>query len=69
MDKSTQFFENCVYTCEQVAEEVTFKNPGKWSMSNPFTRCSKLFTIYGYPGSTAEEFANRYNYLFKSLED
>lgn len=22
MDKSTQFFENCVYTCEQVAEII-----------------------------------------------
>ena len=57
-------FDSC-----SALEEVTFRNPGKWSMSNPFTRCSKLFTIYGYPGSTAEEFANRYNYLFKSLED
>ena len=49
-------------------EEVTFLNPGTWTMENPFTNCPKLFTIKGYAGSMAETFASRYNYLFKPLE-
>ena len=50
-------------------EEITFHNPGKWTMGNPFPNCQKLFTGNGYPGSTAEDYAKRYNYLFKSLEE
>ena len=49
--------------------EITFSNPGKWTMDNPFANCPKLFTVWGYPGSTAEDYAKRYNYLFKSLEE
>ena len=49
--------------------EITFSNPGKWTMDNPFPNCPKLFTVWGYPGSTAEDYAKRFNYLFKSLEE
>lgn len=60
--------QTAFHGCSELTE-ITFRNPGTWSMENPFTSCPKLFTVYGYPGSTAEEFASRYNYLFKSLED
>ena len=56
------------YGCAELAE-ITFRNPGKWTMDNPFPNCPKLFTVWGYPGSTAEDYAKRYNYLFKSLEE
>lgn len=56
------------YGCAELAE-ITFRNPGKWTMDNPFANCPKLFTVNGYPGSTAEDYAKRYNYLFKSLEE
>ena len=56
------------YGCSELAE-ITFRNPGKWTMDNPFANCPKLFTVNGYPGSTAEDYAKRYNYLFKSLEE
>ena len=64
----TSFTSGCFYGCLDL-EEITFHNPGKWTMDNPFTNCPKLFTVWGYPGSTAEDYAKRYNYLFKSLEE
>ena len=64
----TSFTSGCFYGCLDL-EEITFHNPGKWTMYNPFTNCPKLFTVWGYPGSTAEDYAKRYNYLFKSLEE
>ena len=60
--------DGCYYGCAELAE-ITFHNPGRWTMDNPFTNCPKLFTVWGYPGSTAEDYAKRYNYLFKSLEE
>lgn len=56
------------YGCAELAE-ITFHNPGKWTMDNPFTNCPKLFTVWGYPGSSADDYAKRFNYLFKSLEE
>ncbi|MGN1363993.1 MAG: leucine-rich repeat domain-containing protein [Victivallis vadensis] len=56
------------YNCAELAE-ITFHNPGRWTMDNPFPNCPKLFTVWGYPGSTAEDYAKRFNYLFKSLEE
>lgn len=64
----TSFTSGCFYGCLDL-EEITFHNPGKWMMDNPFSACPKLFTVWGYPGSTAEDYAKRYNYLFKSLEE
>lgn len=60
--------DGCYYGCAELAE-ITFHNPGRWTMDNPFTNCPKLFTVWGYPGSSAEDYAKRYNYLFKSLEE
>lgn len=62
------FTSGCFYGCADL-EEVTFQRQGKWPMDNPFSSCPKLFTVNGYPGSTAEDYAARYNYLFKSLEE
>lgn len=60
--------DGCYYGCAELTE-ITFSNPGKWTMDNPFTSCPKLFTVWGWPGSSAEDYAKRYNYLFKSLEE
>lgn len=64
----TTIVNACFYHCSSL-EEITFRNPGKWTMNNPFPNCPKLFTVWGYPGSTAEDYAKRFNYLFKSLEE
>ena len=61
--------EDCEIVIFKAQEPFAGASDGKRSPSPSFVQCSYDGIIYGYAGSTAQEYAEKYGYKFSALEE